>query len=344
MNNEKHHTNTPLPLSRKLFLRLLGVSCLVSLVFITVLGLNADWQAAFADLDTSRLAVAAGIMFVLQIYSGCRLFLLLPREHVTTPAPLLQSIRVMYSFQALIRLLPFRLGEAGFFWLSHRYLGLSFKDSLGTFLNLRIWDLRLVAMSFLAFGGLELHGRVDWGGPLFLMVGVFGLLLFSLSSFRLIRLVECACHLVHRLTSFRWADATANSLNEASGTLLKAKTPWSSFINGVAAMVVWCHIFLLYHFLYASLGVDISWTATIMVVSGTILVGTLPIQTLGGIGLLEFGQASLLVLSGLSTTTAAGKSLAAGILLLGTAVVIPAAMAILFHLGGKALSMRTAQR
>ena len=322
--------DTRFPFHGKLFLRLLALSCLVSLAFIAVLGFKADWDAVFSGLDARWLAAAVAAMVLLQFISGYRLYRFLPGARQDGEGQILKSVKVMFLFQAAIKLLPFRLGEAGFFWLSKRYLDMPFRDSLGVFLGFRIWDLRVVALSFLLCGGMLLGDAVPGGKPLFAVVSAFGIGVFMLSSARLIRLAEYCFRAVFRITSFVWSQRLAASLSEAARTLDQCRSFMNSLANGVLSIVTWITFYAVFHCLYRSLGVDIGWNATIMVVSGMTLVGIIPIQTLGGIGLLEFGQASLLVLAGLTATEAAGKSLAAGALFLGLCLGVPALLFLAF--------------
>lgn len=324
--------------ARKQFIRVFSISILFSLLFIAALGYNAEWDTIFSDLDAQWLTAAACGMTLMQFVSGYRLYRLLPQEKVTNKRPLYNAVRTMFCFQAIIKLLPFRLGEAGFFWLTRRFLELQFKETLGVFLSLRIWDLRIVALSFLLFSGLMLQDAVPWGRTVFIIVSIFGISVFMISSIRLIRLAEFISRTIHRLLAFKWADKLAASLSDAAETLVREKSFLKSLSNGFIAAFNWSCFYVVYYCIFKSVGVDIAWPTAVMVMSGMILVGVIPIQTLGGIGLVEFGQASLLVLAGLSTTMAATKSLAAGAIFFGLCMVVPAGLTAVFWGLDKAFS------
>lgn len=330
MRNSKYPAENTTLLSKKLFLRLLAISCLISLGFITILGINADWNTIFAELKPHWIGAAIAAMIFLQFISGYRLYQFLPSQETSSPSPILQSVKVMFLFQAILKLLPFRLGEAGFFWLSQKHLTLPFKDALGVFLGFRIWDLRVVALSFLLCGGMLLQDTVPWGKTVFIIVAVFAISVFMLSSIKLICLAERIFRTTYRFFSFDWINKLTISLAEAAKNLTESRTFGSSLLNGVLSIITWGSYYMVFHCLYKSVGVDIHWTATIMVVSGMVLIGIIPIQTLGGIGLMEFGQASLLILAGLSSTVAASKSLAVGALFLGLCLGIPALLWLIF--------------
>lgn len=321
--------------SKKIFVRLVFVSGIVSLALVVFLGAKADWSELFSTLRWGWLVCAVGALAVLQFVSGYRLYCLLPKAAATRSGQYLNAVKVMYSLQALIKLLPFRLGEAAFFWLAHRNLGLSFQENLGVFLSFRIWDFRVVALSFLLFGGLLFQDKVPWGHSVFLVAGVGGVLLFSLSSYRLVRLGEEVFRCCHRLTSFNWADRCAQSLNEAAASLEKMGSLRGSAVIGMQSGAVWIVYFFVFCSLYNCVGVPIGWAEAVVVVSGMILVGILPIQTIGGIGLVELGQASLLVLADIPPSMAASKSLAVGALFLGLCIAVPLLLTGIFTLCGK---------
>jgi uncharacterized membrane protein YbhN (UPF0104 family) len=320
--------------SKKLLVRLVLLSGLISLALIVLLGVKADWSELFSTLRWEWLGAAAVMLIVMQFVSGYRLYSLLPETSTVQEGQYLNSVQVMFSFQALIKLLPFRLGEAAFFWVAQKNLGLSFRENLGVFLSFRIWDFRIVSLSFLLFGGLLFRDKVPWGQTAFIMVGGFGAFMFFLSSHKLTRLGEMAFRCLYRLASFKWADRFADALAEASASLKAMKSVRGSMVTGVLSGAVWLVYFVVFYSLFNCVGVPIGWAEAIVVVSGMILVGILPIQTIGGIGLLELGQASLLVLAGLSPTMAASKSLAVGALFLGLSLAVPALLAGIFVLRG----------
>ena len=318
--------------SKKLLVRLVLLSGIVSLALIAFLGVKADWNALFSTLEWEWLGMAAVTLASMQFVSGFRLYCLLPETSASRNGQYLNSVQVMYSFQALLKILPFRLGEAAYFWVAQKKLGLAFKDNLGVFLSFRIWDFRIVALSFLLFGGLMLQDKVPWGQTLFGVVGAFGVMMFLLSSHTLARLGELFFRGLFKVVPFRWANKAADALADAAVTLKAVKSVRGSVVTGLLSGAIWLLYFFVFYSLFNCVGVDIGWAQAIMVVSGMILVGILPIQTLGGLGLMELGQASLLVLAGLSTTMAASKSLAVGGLFFGLCLVVPALLAGFFAL------------
>ncbi|WP_319543130.1 lysylphosphatidylglycerol synthase transmembrane domain-containing protein [uncultured Pseudodesulfovibrio sp.] len=327
MNKSSENARFLSQFPKKTFLRLVLLSVLVSLVFVGLLGIGADWENIDFSVDGSWLAGAVVSMILLQCLSGYRLYCLLLPQPQPVRHPLANSIRVMFLFQALLKLLPFRLGEAAYFWLMQRQLGTPFKDNLGVYLRFRIWDFRIIAMCFLLFGGLLLRHRVPWGDAAFLVVGVFGVALFVISSFRLVRFGEFVFRKLHGMIPFfQWTEGVAKTLAESAYSLEHVKNMRGSIMTGVQSALVWGMYFAVFYCLFKCVGIPIEWPVAVLVSSGSILIGILPIQTLGGIGLMEMGQASLLVLAGLSPSIAAGKSLTVGALFFGLCVVVPAGL------------------
>lgn len=312
--------------------RLVAVSVVGSLCLIAFLSMNADWKDVFSMIDIMWLAKAVVAMVLLQFLSGARLYNLIGGQDGRIEHPFFKSVRVMFVFQALLKLLPFRLGEVAFFWIVRKELGTPFRDNLGVFLNFRIWDLRIVAVSFLLFGGLLLRDKFAWGQTVFWIVGGFGVMLFALSSYRLVWLGELFFRSLHRSLPVLKAQTgkIADVLGESAGNLKEGNSLRSSVVTGLLSLLVWGVYFGVFYSLFQCVGIHIAWPMAVIVVSGTILVGILPIQTLGGIGLLEMGQASLLTLAGLSSSVAAAKSLAVGALFLGLCLAVPGALYFLF--------------
>lgn len=318
--------------SKRAFVRLVLLSSVVSLAFIVLLGGGADWSELFSTLDWGWLAIAAGALTVMQFVSGYRLYCLLPAGPAARRGQYLNSVKVMFRLQALLKLLPFRLGEAAFFWMAQKELGLSFRENLGVFLCFRIWDFRVVSLSFLLFGGLMFRGGGGEGQPVFIMVGAFGALMFFLSSHKVAVGAAMLFRCLHSTLSFHWADRAANTFMEAAASLKSMKSVRGSVVAGGLTGAIWLIYFFVFFSLFNCVGVPVGWSEAVAVASGMILVGILPIQTIGGIGLMELGQASLLVLAGLSPSMAASKSLAVGGLFLGLCLAVPALLTVLFAL------------
>lgn len=303
----------------------------MSLCLVAFLGVKADWGEIFAMVDIAWLANAVVAIAVLPFVSGVRLYSLLGQRISRIDYPLFRSVRVMFLFQAMLKILPFRLGEVAYFWVVRKELGMSFKDNLGIFLNFRIWDLRIVAVSFLCFGGLLMWDKFVWGQIAFWTVVGFGVVLFLLSPYRLVRLGELFFRGLHRVVPvLDRANKVADILGASAGCLKGANSLRSSAVTGLLSLLVWGVYFGVFYSLFRCVGVHIAWPMAVVVMSGTILVSILPIQTLGGIGLLEVGQASLFKMAGLPSSTAAAKSLAVGGLFWGLCLMIPGVLYVIF--------------
>jgi uncharacterized membrane protein YbhN (UPF0104 family) len=91
-------------------------------------------------------------------------------------------------------------------------------------------------------------------------------------------------------------------------------------------VLVWSAYFGIFFCLMHGVGMDIDPVSAVAIVSGMTLVSIIPFQTIGGLGLVEIGQASLYVLAGYSAAEAATQSLAVSGLFLALCVVVPSLM------------------
>lgn len=312
-------------ISKRAFVRLMVFSFLGSLILITILGLNANWKELVSNLSMPWLIVAGSGLALMQYVSGYRLYCLIPSDSSYSKTLYLDSVKIMALFQILLKILPFRLGEAGFFWLNKKFLRAPFETSLGIFLTFRLWDLRVVASCFLIFGGVVLDERFSWGRPFLLMVGVLSLALFTLSSIRLIRLGEWFFQRVSQITPrLHGAIKISETLSASISHLERLNSLKQNITIGALSFLMWFMYYAVIYSLFRAVGLDMNWYISIAIASGTVLIGILPVQTIGGLGLMEFGQASLLMLAGLSSSVAASKSLAVGLCFWGLCLIAPA--------------------
>lgn len=317
-------------ISRKTFLRVLLASFLGSLVFLVILGLKADWINLYSDLNILWLMAASLGVALLQLINGYRLFRLIPPNVPHIEGSLSKSIKVMALFQVLLKVLPFRLGEMGFFWLMKKHINLQFKSSFGLFLTFRLWDLRIVAFSFLVFGGGLLNPKYSEGALFFILVGVLGLSLFVLSSARLIKVGEFFLRRASQIIpKYKKFSTLADTLAKTSIHLNHLEGLKTNILVGILSVILWVVYYAVFYCLLRAVGMQLAWHTIIAIASGSILISILPIQTLGGLGMLEFGQASLLILAGIPSSLATNASLAVGILFLSTCLIIPSSIVLI---------------
>ncbi|WP_338667706.1 lysylphosphatidylglycerol synthase transmembrane domain-containing protein [Pseudodesulfovibrio methanolicus] len=307
-------------------------SLLGSVVLLAVVAWSADLgllRQLLSHVDRFWLGGAAACMVVLQCVSGLRLATLLPDAEGRSGPMYASAVEVAFLCQALIKILPFRLGEVAFFWLAKMKLYAPFDRTLGVFLRFRLWDLRVMAISFILCAGWVAMRQYAWLKVYIGVAGILGVAFFLLSPVRILSLADKVFRFLTLLPGLGFLRSFSEMLEKAVARFDEEQTVSGTTLL-MQSVVIWAWYFIVIYCLIQSLGIAVGPVAAIAVASGMTLVGIVPLQTVGGLGLVEIGQASLYMLAGLPVAEAASSSLAVSVLFLMLCIVVPGAMWALF--------------
>lgn len=310
------------------------ISALITVALLGVVVWYTDWDLLWSSLVAASpgwLCASVVLMIVLQFAAGLRLAYLLPTDTHQPKAIFGKSVEISFLYQALIKILPFRLGEAAFFWLVQQKIQTPFERNLGIFLHFRLWDFRIVATSFLVCGGWLVTTRYDKLTPYVIAAALLGSLFFMLSPAFLIGLAEKSFRLSSQIPGCAFLQKGETLLASAKASLAEESTQRSAFVLFLMTLLIWSCYFSVFYCLMLAIGMDVSPFLTVAVVSGMTLTSIIPIQTVGGLGLIEIGQSSLYVLAGLSISEAASRSLTVSALFLLLCLVVPATLWVLLR-------------
>jgi len=320
------------------FIKLVAVSGTCSLLLLGGVAWTADWtlvKSSFATVDFDWLMAAAFFMVIVQFAAGLRLATLLPDPKGNTDCALFGAVKVCFLYQAMIKLLPFRLGEVVFFGLTKKILGAPFDRTLGVFLRFRLWDLRVVTISFLTALQFILSAQYEWLKTYAVIAAILCTILFVLSPQRIFATVNKILLVLTLVPGLKFLRAFSEVLEQATSHMDKEKNKVSEWTLLWQSVLLWGLYYGVLYCLMRGIGMEISIPLAITVASGMTLVGVIPIQTIGGLGLVEIGQSSLYVLAGISVAEAASRSLSVSMLFLGLCVIVPASMWTTFALAQK---------
>ncbi|KJS28480.1 MAG: hypothetical protein VR64_24145 [Desulfatitalea sp. BRH_c12] len=208
-------------------------------------------------------------------------------------------------------ILPFRMGEAVFVYLSHKWWKIPTSIGIITLLTLRILDVIAMLIIFvftilLVKPKLPIIGLVGGAAVIFALL-VCALYLDCAIGFS-INLIKKLCCLFH----FRRKEKVKNfisSLEAFEKASLKLRFSYKIAIMLVLTTFVWLSLILFYQKIINSIGIEISYGTVIIGSIGASLAGFLPITLMGNIGILEAGWALGFILIGLSPSDATASGL-----------------------------------
>nr|WP_321258469.1 lysylphosphatidylglycerol synthase transmembrane domain-containing protein [uncultured Pseudodesulfovibrio sp.] len=315
-----------LGVSKSTFAKAVAISFIGSFFLLGIVIWNADWdllQDSFIHISLPWFIASACFMVAIQLSAGLRLAHLLPDENGAVLPVYGAAVEVSFMFQALIKLLPFRMGEAAYFWLAKKKLDASFEKNLGVFLRFRLWDLRIIAISFIMCGGWIVVTQYTWLKVYVCIAAGLGVAFFMLSPKRILGLIQKVFKLAALLPGLSFLRHFTEVLDRSVVRIDEDEHKVSELTLFWQSLLIWSCYYGVFYCLMRGIGMEVSVVLAIAVSSGMTLVGIVPIQTIGGLGLVEIGQSSMYVLAGIPAAEAASRSLTVSCLFLSLSIVIP---------------------
>lgn len=287
----------------------LGIGVLLSTVLLGVLLSLTDPRAIATALVTARVpwVAAAGVVLVaLHVLVALRLMLVLGRRGA---AELHAATDVTLSHAVLLSVLPARLGDVCYPLLLVRGLAVDLAGAVANLLVIRAWD-------FLTAGTLLLATlvvlRMEAGGQAAMLQATLVALTVGLGAIG-------AGLLVMRGGAARWSGARTpvrrvlEGLTRVHAAVL-AYGPRAHVVLAVVTVARWLLAAVLLYCLMRSLALEIGFAGALFVSMGLNLAVAIPVQTLGGFGLVESAMAVLLGLLGVPVEQAVAVAVALRVL------------------------------
>ena len=263
------------------------------------------WLLSFADISSFRQfahAFDTGFAFAMVAATAAGYFAGAWRLNLLVqtivPAQFGKDMAVTVSHRFFLAVLPARLGEIAYVILLKRHYNISFGLGAATLIVSRVYDVIVVAIAFLIgiVGSIETsESRPHLIAISIGMVSIcVAIIVFAPKSLTLLAAI-CYSGFLPRA---RWVRKFQRSVLIARRWVRSELSPKLHFYLLISTTIRWMLDFIAVYFAFTCIGVSLSALGVMFLAGGMNLIGGLPIQTIGGFGLLEAGMTGLLMLLG----------------------------------------------
>jgi uncharacterized membrane protein YbhN (UPF0104 family) len=305
------------------------------LVLATVISLPLLWLALEnADLlllgtflktvDVAWLWGAASLMGLMQLISGLRICQLLTVSRSRVQPSLSRAVIVSCAHQTAQRFLPLRLGEVLMLWMVYRLMRIRPAANLRSWVVLRLWDFRFVAVGFAVSMSYMLFDHTSSLLPLAFCL-LPAVLLIILSPMQLLKSGLWGIRMIGKFFSVEVITKIETIILEGIADL--NTRPHGLLAIATLALASWLCSWMIFYCLLHSMSAELNLLQVLGITCGAALISAIPLQTVAGLGINETGQTVLFILAGLESTRAASLSLAFSFLHMGLCLLVPAAIA-----------------
>ena len=277
----------------------------LALFGLVVAQLDADSLAAALDGIPLTLVGAGVALFVAEsLFSALRTHLLASRR-----GGLLSAMRVTAWHGVWLIALPMRLGEVAWIVAMQRTYGWNVATATACALTQRLIDLAVVAVCLLVTlpATLGLHE----GQPLAFFALAGAVCLLALTGLMTLHIwFRLAAGVLVRTGRGRSRRRLIRQLRHARRWLEDIRQRRILLLCIVPTVLIWATVIAAYWSLGQALGLDLAIAELGFAAAGSNLVAALPVQSVGGIGLLEAGFTGIVSWLGTPVGTAALVALA----------------------------------
>ncbi len=254
-----------------------------------------------------QVVIASFLLYVLSyVIRALRFRLLLPDPPVFRR---MLGITAVHTF--FITVLPFRLGEASYLYLTSREKA-KLGHGMSSLAVSRVFDIAAVGVYFIAgaFGVSSIPEVLRTG---LLLASLGFVLLVALLCFSIL-FTEKAHSLLHwfvslfHLSNWNWTQWVADRLHDALDGMSMLRSARVFFGGLVLSILLWGVLFTVPYVVFSQLGIGLSVSAFLLASSFHALSNALPIQGVLGIGSIEATWAIGLVALGVPADTAISAS------------------------------------
>ena len=282
----------------------------VSSVSLGLVAAQLDWRSlAIGDISWTGVVAGATLLAAGSLFGALRTWLIAGgRSGMRT------ALRVTAWHGIWLIGLPLRLGEVAWVASMRRAYGWNAGAAVACALAQRLLDLGVVA-GLLLLTTPAAVGPLDYRLPALSLLAVVVCLLGFIGAMTLGRWLRLAAGIAigigrrrhHR--SRRWRSL-AHHLNQARHWLDDARHRRALRRAVVPTVLSWTAVVAAYHTLGLMVGLDITPAQSGFATAGSNLVAALPVQSIGGLGLLEAGFTGIVTGVGAPAGTAALAALA----------------------------------
>jgi len=311
-------------MKKQLFAKISAVVIAVVLVVILLFQISiGDIARTLASIEPSYLTIG----FVLYIFSY---FFRTLRFHILLNKKL--SIIDLFSIVCVHNManniLPARTGEVSYVYLSKKLHNISVGEGVASLMVARIFDFITICFLFFVSTILirdlpEIVSKIIWvivGLSVFVLLLFLAFVLFGEISVDMIRKVANGINalrfpFIHYL--LRKGDETAQSLK-----LMNSKKLFTGVF--VTSIMIWCFQYSTLYILANAMSISLTVWCMIFAITFVFFTTILPIQSIGGFGVIEGGWALGFMIMGISKEMAISSGFGFHIVLLIFALVLGA--------------------
>lgn len=288
----------------------MGTAILAVVVSVGILALIAgvgDTRRLAGLLAATRwpwVAAAAGFIVLMHLVIALRLRLVLGARG---PGQRLAALDLCFVHTLLLTVLPARLGDVCYPFMLNRALGVSGSDALLNLIVIRLHDFLIASLIVLLMFSGPATGTQAGRGMTAAVVAV--LVIAAVSMVFLPGLLRFAAALFARFHWYRrraWLAGFITALHDSYERLSGRQ----HVLILLATIVRWLLSAAMLACLLKAVGAEVGMAGALLLTGGVTLSVALPIQTVGGFGIVELAMVFFLVALGWATDTAADVALA----------------------------------
>ena len=307
---------------KKIIVKLLAVIITVILVAILLSQINlSDITTALTSIDP--IYIITGFVLYLSSY-----FFRALRFHILLNNKV--SIKHLFSIVCVHNManniLPARTGEASYVYLSKKLHNISVGEGVASLMVARIFDLTTISFLFFVSAIFirnlpDMVSKIIW-----VIVGllVFVLLLFLALVFFGEIFVDMIRRVANRINVLQFSSVQY-LLRKGDETVLSFKLMNSKKLFGgvfVTSIIIWCFQYSTLYILANAMSISLTIWCMVFAITFVFFTTVLPIQSIGGFGIIEGGWALGFMVMGISKGVAISSGFSIHIVLLIFALVL----------------------
>ncbi len=303
MKNIENQTNESASFFTKKTLFKILFSFLVSIVLFSFILKYISFPDIIIRIQqTSLLVIIVSCLFLLTNY-----FFRTLRSHLLLSGKIhffqLYIITILHN--TLVQLLPFRLGEFSFLYLTTKTKKVTVIDAGATLVSLHLFDVVIIISAFF-ISFLSLEDTIALPIPKTFLLILFGVILLLVISLLFAQKTQrfLAAYLSKRQGKNTFWILLLTKITPLLTFLHTFRSKKKLFLLLFYSFCVWTSYYALMYFLYFSSGLTFTYMTFLFILSTALLFALVPIQGIAGFGNVEISWSALIILLGVESTHA----------------------------------------
>lgn len=246
----------------------------------------------FEEINLIYISISLILYFILTFVRASRIKLLINEN-----SNIKNLFAIVLANNAVINLLPFRTGELSLPVLLKKYAGVEKKEGLLLLFYLRTIDAIIILAFFIIIVLLFSENIIQFKGISYAPVLLLLLFLF-LALFKIDKIISMAGKLAKKRNRSGQLNNIADSIDKLSLVYKFYKSRIKK--TSVLSILIFTTLIFVLGFALKAYPIDLSYADLIMVSLIIIIITSLPVNGIAGIGTVELGISSFLIFSGIN--------------------------------------------